>query len=170
MNVTPHEFAELYGAVYVDLYRYAVYVLGDPEDAKDVVSDAVLDAFRQRETLKQREAFRQWIFAILSNKCRQKKREYAKRRANEQILSPDAEEEKDVWDIPDEKSPDMPRNVWIRQLFAKLSEEEQEILSLHLFAGYSSREIGVLLGQPPGTIRSKEHRALEKLRKELMAS
>ena len=167
MDFTPHEFAELYGTIYTELYRYALYALGDEEDAKDAVSDAVLDGFRQRQSLRDRSAFKQWMFAILANKCRRKKKEYAERRANEHTMQSDTEEE--VWDVADERTPDVPENLWVRQMFAKLGEEEQEILSLRLFAGYTSREIGLLLGQPPGTIRSKEHRALEKLRKEMTA-
>ena len=165
MDFTPHEFAELYGTIYTELYRYALYALGNEEDAKDAVSDAVLDGFRQRESLRDKGAFKQWMFAILANKCRRKKKEYVERRANEQTMQTDSEDE--TWDIADEHAPDISENLWIRQMFAKLGTEEQEILSLRLFAGYTSREIGQLLGQPPGTIRSKEHRALEKLRKEM---
>ena len=39
------------------------------------------------------------------------------------------------------------------------------MLALKLFAGYSSNEIGALLQLPPGTIRSRQHRALKKMKK-----
>ena len=68
MEFTPHEFAELYREIYTDLYRYALYALGNAEDAADVVSDAVLDGFRQRESLRERGRFRPWMFDILANK------------------------------------------------------------------------------------------------------
>ena len=169
MEFTPHEFAELYKEIYKDLYRYALYSLGDAEDAKDAVSDAVLDGFRQRGTLQSRDHFRQWMFAILANKCRRKKREYVDRRANEQMKSEEPEDA-EAWNVPDEKAPDVSRNLWIRQLFFSLEEEERQILSLHLFAGYTSEEIGRLLGMKAATVRSKEHRALQKLRKEVEKS
>ena len=38
-------FASLYQEVYEDLYRFAVYVLQDPADAQDAVSETVTDAF-----------------------------------------------------------------------------------------------------------------------------
>lgn len=38
-------FAELYEAIYCDLYRFAYYVLKDDQDAQDAVSEAVIDAF-----------------------------------------------------------------------------------------------------------------------------
>ena len=50
-------FASLYEIVYEDMYRFALYTLKNPEDAKDVVSDTVLDAFATIGKLKSEEAF-----------------------------------------------------------------------------------------------------------------
>ena len=41
-----HAFAQLYECCYRDLYRFALYNLGQEEDARDVVSDTVLAAWR----------------------------------------------------------------------------------------------------------------------------
>ena len=38
-------FAELYGTIYKRLYRFALYTLGNTQDAEDVVSAAVMEAF-----------------------------------------------------------------------------------------------------------------------------
>ena len=38
-------FADLYREIYQNLYRFALYMLGNPADAEDVVSDAVTDAW-----------------------------------------------------------------------------------------------------------------------------
>ena len=38
----PEAFASLYEMVYKDLYRYALYMLGQKEDAEDVVSETVM--------------------------------------------------------------------------------------------------------------------------------
>ena len=40
-----HSFAELYTAIYQDLYKTALYTLGNADDAENVVSDTVMDAF-----------------------------------------------------------------------------------------------------------------------------
>ena len=39
------EFIELYTGIYKDLYRYALYILCNKEDAEDAVSEAVVDAY-----------------------------------------------------------------------------------------------------------------------------
>ena len=75
-------FAQLYEGVYQDLYRFALYVLKHPQDAQDVVSDTVMDAFAQIGELRKSEAFRAWIFRILSNKCKRKLKEYEIGRAH----------------------------------------------------------------------------------------
>ena len=69
-------FAELYGTIYKRLYQFALYTLGNTQDAEDVVSDTVMDAYAGIKGLKKEESFRAWIFRILSNKCRRKLKEY----------------------------------------------------------------------------------------------
>ena len=67
-------FAELYAGIYKDMYRFALYTLRNTSDAEDAVSDAVTDAFASIRKLRSEEAFKSWIFRILSNKCKDKDR------------------------------------------------------------------------------------------------
>ena len=148
-------FAKLYEQIYADLYRFALYTLKNKTDAEDVVSETVTDAFASIKKLRKAEAFKGWIFRILSYKCKDKLREYLKK--NEELP-------KDYQETVAEE--DVEESVVIRALFFTLSEEERLIISMHLFAGYTSKEIGKILGLNENTVRSKERRALEKLRKE----
>lgn len=145
-------FAQLYEGVYQDLYRFALYVLKHPQDAQDVVSDTVMDAFAQIGELRKTEAFRAWIFRILSNKCKRKLKEYATR--------------------PEELTPEllehlgksgMDEHAAVRSLFFELPSEERMIIAMHLFCGYSSKEIGKLLDLNENTVRSKESRGIKKM-------
>ena len=72
-------FAQLYQAVYQDLYRFALYVLKNPEDAQDAVAETVADAYAEIKKLRDSEAFKGWIFKILSNKCKRKLKEYTRK-------------------------------------------------------------------------------------------
>jgi RNA polymerase sigma-70 factor (ECF subfamily) len=56
----------------------------------------------------------------------------------------------------------------IRRLFARLSAAEQEVLELRVIAGLSAEQVGEVLGQKPGAVRTAQSRALAHLR-ELMA-
>ena len=59
---------------------------------------------------------------------------------------------------------DLSEQLDVQEAFQRLSKEERMKLALKLFAGYSSNEIGALLQLPPGTIRSRQHRALKKMK------
>lgn len=145
-------FANLYREIYPDLYRFALYTLRDKNDAEDAVSDAVLHAFSAISGLRSEEAFQSWMFQILSNKCRDRLRENKKKEVN---LCDDLAAE-----IP---GPELEEDILIRQMFFELSEEERLIISMHLFAGYTSREVAELLHINENTVRSKKGRALRKL-------
>lgn len=142
-------FTELYRGIYKDLYRTAFYMLGNPHDAEDVVSETVVDAFSSIGQLREAGAFRAWIFRILAVKCSRKRREYLKR--TEELPEDLAEKNSFVED------------VMVRQAFAKLPKEDRMILSLHVFGGYKSSEIAAMLSRNENTVRSKKSRALTKL-------
>lgn len=149
-----HAFARLYEMIYQDLYRFALYTLKNIPDAEDAVSDTVTDAFRQIRTLKKPEAFKSWIFKILTNKCKQKLKSY---------LDKTAELPEDLEAV----SPDLNRKLDVQEAFWALDDEARMILSLNLFAGYTSSEIGQLLNLNENTVRSKQSRALKKMQEKL---
>lgn len=145
-------FAKLYEAVYQDLYRFALYTLKNPHDAQDAVSDTVTDAFETIAKLRADEAFCGWIFKILSNKCKRKLKEYVK---HTQELTEKAAEHHAYMGMDEQAA--------IRSLFFELADEERMILAMHLFCGYTSREMADILHMNENTIRSKQSRALKKM-------
>ena len=73
-------------------------------------------------------------------------------------------------DIPDEGSMgNIAVYMDLRRQFFRLSDEERLIISMHIFAGYSSTEIAEILHMNANTVRSKESRALKKLSDQLEA-
>lgn len=149
-NRDQQTFIRLYQEVYRDLYRFALYTLKNTHDAEDVTGDAVADAYENFGKLRSLDSFRPWIFKILSNKCKRKLKEYV----NKTVELPD--------DLACRRD-DMEADCQVRQAFAGLNEEERLIISMHIFAGYTSREIGKILHKNENTIRSKESRALKKM-------
>lgn len=149
-----HAFSKLYETVYLDLYRFALYTLQHPQDAEDAVSETVVDAFSQISSLREPDAFRAWIFRILSAKCSRRIRQYV-----------NAAEELDE-SIP-AAGHDLAESIDVKLAFSRLSREERLILSMNLFAGYSSQEIGAILNLNPNTVRSRQSRALKKMQAQL---
>ncbi len=58
---------------------------------------------------------------------------------------------------------DVCQEMDVRKAFFQLSDEERLILSMNLFGGYSSKEIGKELKMKDNTVRTKQRRALKKM-------
>ena len=78
MKCDTKTFAQMYETVYKDLYRFALCMMRNPQDAEDAVSDAVVAAYENIGKLKKEDSFKSWIFTILSNICKKKWRSAAK--------------------------------------------------------------------------------------------
>ena len=152
-------FTKLYSEVAKDLYRLALYFLKNKEDAEDIVGEAVLDAYRQIESLREESLFKNWIIKILTNKCKMKLKEYAlyKEKPSENIVELSDEMAKR------ENQRDEFNRIELKELLMKLAHEERFIICLSVFEGYKGDEIAELLGLKPATVRSKKQRALAKL-------
>ena len=147
------EFIELYTAVYKDLYRYALYVLGNREDAEDAVGEAVVDAYAEFGKLRDKGAFKGWIFKILSAKCKRKLKGYVNRTV-------------ELDDLPDavmSKEDDVAGRVDLQNAFARLDDRERQVIAMSVLAGYDGETIAKLMNH--NTVRTVKSRALEKLRK-----
>ncbi|MCI8784714.1 MAG: sigma-70 family RNA polymerase sigma factor [Dorea sp.] len=154
MRCDTKTFAQMYETVYQDLYRFALCMLRNPQDAEDAVSEAVVAAYENIGKLKKEDAFKSWIFTILSNICKKKWRNAAREetRSDEEMLFSAASEEPDIGVALD-----------VRKAFFLLEDEEQTIVGLSVFGGYTSQEIGDALKLNPNTVRSKRSRALQKM-------
>ena len=141
------------------MYRLALYFLKNKEDAEDIVGEAVLDAYRQIESLREESLFKNWIVKILTNKCRMKLKEYAlyKEKPSENIVELSDERTKR------EGQRDEFNRIELKELLMELENEERIIICLSVFEGYKGDEIAELLGLKPATVRSKKQRALAKL-------
>lgn len=143
-------FKELYKVVYVDLYRFALCMMQHQQDAEDAVSEAVILAYENIHKLRKEEAFRSWIFQILANVCRKK----LKSRERTEV---ELQEEYAV------NGPGEGLRVDVQRAFLILDEEDRLIVSMSVFGGYNSQEIGKMLKMNPSTVRSRRKRSLEKM-------
>ena len=150
-------FGRLYEAVALDLYRMALYTLGDPQDAEDMVAETFLEAWKGIHNLRETDRFRQWMLRILSVRCKRRVARYIQEKGNI-----------DIDDYLEEGVPDTggPR-AEVRDAMARLAPDERQIVLLSVLEGYTMREIAGMLGLPQGTVSSKLHRTLKKLRQML---
>lgn len=153
-------FEEHYKMVYQDLYRFALYILRNEADAEDAVAEAVADAWKGLKNLREEYAFRKWIFKILRIKCKKKQMDYCRH-----IISLDEQDDMfEPWQKPDfgwDEAQDVQNAFW------RLEAEERLIVSMSVFGGYTSQEIGEALELKSTTVRSKLSRSLSKMQARL---
>ena len=156
-NGDTNAFSQLYALYKEDMYRYASYLLNSPYDAEDAVSEAVLTAFRKINSLKKDEAFKSWLFKILSNCCKNILRERGK--------SPDLLPEEDYFFlIKDETHSQTGAALELMEVIKNLPPPDGQIVLLSVIGGFKSHELALAFELSPSTVRSKLKRSLEKLR------
>ncbi len=145
-------FARLYESVSSKLYSTAFYMLGRREDAEDVVMETVTDAFAEISSLRDPNAFEGWIFRILMNKLRRKRKSY---------IGESVELNEDITSSGGGPSDE---GIAVRNALNRLPEKDREIIMLDVLGGYRSDEIAAMLGMNPNTVRSRKLRAFERIR------
>ena len=63
----PDAFAELMQLYMQDMYRVALAILMNDEDAADAIQDTILACWEKIHTLRKREFFKTWLTRILIN-------------------------------------------------------------------------------------------------------
>jgi RNA polymerase sigma-70 factor (ECF subfamily) len=142
-------------------------MLMQPQDAEDAVMEAVLSAYENIHKLRKDEAFRAWIFQILTNVCRrklrQRKRQHVVTQENNNVNAEGRMGAEMGQSLHMATEPDHSTRLDVQNAFFILSEEEQTIVALSVFGGYNSSEIAQMLKLNANTVRSKRSRALDKM-------
>ena len=146
-------------------YRYATLVLGSRSDAEDATHDAALAAWRRFGDLRDVDRFDAWFGRILVNACRDQLR--ARRRTP---LSLDAEPSPDRG--PAVRNPrvtaDETNAIALRDSLAtalrELSPDHREVVVLRFYLDLTVDEIAARTGTRSGTVKSRLHHALRRLR------
>lgn len=142
-----------YGAA---LTRAAWLVLGDAHAAADLAQEALIAAWDGAGRTDEATELRPWLFGILFNLGRKQLRTLARRRKREENA---ARSEAGSTMGEDE------RLQGLRRALATLDEDERQLIVLRYEQDFSVAETARALGVPEGTVKSRTHAAVEKLRK-----
>lgn len=139
------------------LVASARHLTRNAEDAEDLAQEALVDAYRNLHTLKDRTKFRAWLFGILRHKCLSALRSRA----------PDAVSLAEVEDaLP---APPADAGADLAELLDGLPFAYREILAARYVQELSYEEIADALGTSVNNVRVRCCRARERLR-ELFAA
>lgn len=146
------------------VFRLAYLLLGDAHDAEDVAQDTFIRAFGSLHTFDLSRPMRPWLLTIASNLARNRLRSVRRylsalrRTAQEDVASQKeqvslGERSAQQWEA---------HTLW--QAVRRLHSHEQEIIYLRYFLELSEAEMASALRVAPGTVKSRLHRAMGKLR------
>jgi RNA polymerase sigma-70 factor (ECF subfamily) len=135
-------------------------------DAEDAVQDAFVKAYRSLGRFRRGAAFRPWLFTIVANEARNRRRA-AGRRERLALRAVD-EGEVDVA-TPEEAAIAAERRVRLAAAIDTLPDRDREVIACRWFAGLSEAETAAVLSCRPGTVKSRSSRALDRLRAALPA-
>jgi len=141
-------------------YRLAYVILRDVAEAQDATHDAFVTAWRRWGTLRDASRFQSWFDRILVNTCRHRLRDKSRHRTSD--LST-------VLASPHVATPDrVPAQAEARDVIAEavgsLSADHRIVLALRFSRDLSVAEIAHRLGVRTGTVKSRLHYALRRVR------
>ena len=152
------------------IYALAYRVIGREEEARDVVQETFLRAFRGIGNFRGQAKFSSWVYRIALNLCR----DWIRRERRSPILP--APEGVDVIELAAEQGPvesieelvarnDMSQAV--AGLMTRLPEEQRTAIILKEYHGMTFQEIADLQGVPLSTVKTRLYQGLNVLRRHL---
>lgn len=148
-------------------YTIAVSVVGNAEDAEEVVQDSFLKAFKYLDRFKRASKFSTWLYRIVYNTALTKTG--AKKHMAAQALEDDNEYAEYVSDEGNglQRMADADRKKFLSIALQKLKQEDQLIITLYYIADKSITEITGIMDMKSSAIKMRLLRSREQLEVEL---
>jgi RNA polymerase sigma-70 factor (ECF subfamily) len=166
-------FCRLTRPLQASLYRQAIALCGDLSLAEDLVSETLVAAWNCLSRYNESCRFSTWLYAILWHRYQK-----AVRRARSRPLSLAwlpfwrsrelYEQQKNIPALelsPAETATQSETINQLRRCLDLLPEKHRQIIWLRFYEDASLPDIAIVLGCSVGTVKSRLHHALEKLRK-----
>ncbi len=149
---------ELYRLYNAAMYNTTLRIVGDSDDAEDVMQEAFLKAFAKLDSYRGQVSFGAWLKRIVINKALD-----FLRLKKEQLSLEDASEIGEIVDEPGDTVDVEYRAEAIKKAIYDLPEGYRIVLSLILLEGYDHEEVSGILNISNATSRTQYHRAKKKL-------
>lgn len=141
-------FTELMQRCMKDMYRTAIAILMNEEDAADALQDTILTCWEKLYTLKKAEYFKTWLTRILINHCYDIIRNrpiYGDTELFEQSARCDE------------------YNLELKEAYASVEERYRLPMELYYSQGFKIREIAELMSLPQNTVKTRLSRGRKQL-------
>lgn len=151
------------------VFRLAYLHLGDAAEAEDVTQRTFIRAFRNAHRFDAGRPLKPWLLSIGANLAKNRRRSLGRywaalRRFGERVLLPRSDGGR-MTRAAFESQTD--GELW--QAIMQLSQSDREVIYLRFFLEMSVAESAQTLGVAQGTVKSRLHRALKRLREVIEA-
>lgn len=152
------------------MYNIAYRMMGNSEDAMDMVQEAMIKVYRSLGRFEGSAQLGTWLYRVTTNTCLDELR----RRKLRQTVSLDERMEKGapsppdhIFAKPEEAVEQMEKNQALRAAIKKLTPEHQAAIVLRDMQGMTYQQAAKIMDCPIGTMKSRVNRARAALREEL---
>jgi RNA polymerase sigma-70 factor (ECF subfamily) len=145
------------------VFRLAYLLLGDPGEAEDVAQETFIRAYHALDRFDPSRPLRPWLLRISANLARNRRRAWGRYLAALQrslAERPEPPAAQRVEHLAAEQL--QAEELW--QAVRRLSAADQEVIYLRFFLEVPEAEMAAALEVAPGTVKSRLHRALKRLR------
>ncbi|MEK3784749.1 sigma-70 family RNA polymerase sigma factor [Paenibacillus sp. FSL K6-1230] len=154
-------YGELYELTVADVYRTVRFLLKSATEAEDLVQEIFIQAYRSLERFNTDCDFRPWLMGIAMRQVQNyRRRELIQFRFMQRLRKSDEATEYDFAGDLVHRLSFKPLMDQVKRLPYKL----QQVITLHYLNEYTQEEIAAILDIPLGTVKSRIHAALRKLR------
>lgn len=153
------------------IYALAYRTLGRDEDARDVVQEAFLRAYRGLKGFKGQAKFSSWLYRITLNLCR----DWMRRERRAPIVA--VPEGTDPIELADDRASPVESvedlvarremSAAVARAMAELPEEQRAAIMLKEYHGLTFQEIADMLNCPLSTVKTRLYQGLSVLRRRL---
>jgi RNA polymerase sigma-70 factor (ECF subfamily) len=157
----PRLLGQVFDRAAPDLLSLALHLCGKAADAEDALQSTFVTAIERAETYDAARPLLAWLQGILARKAQQLHERRARRR--EQPIDDDAAHAS-AEPAPPAEAERQELVAHLRTQVDALPAEQRQVLLLQLQHGLQPAEIAEVLAVPPGTVRMRLHRGLQRLR------
>lgn len=152
---------EIYNLYSGAMYNICRRMMGDEDEARDILQDSFIDAFSKVSSLRETSTFSLWIKRIVTNNCINALRK-------KRLMTVELNESHDyVDDDDDDFEYTRYKADQIMLAVDELPDGCRTVLSLYLFEGYDHKEIGQILSISESASKAQYCKAKARIRNHL---
>jgi RNA polymerase sigma-70 factor (ECF subfamily) len=146
-----------------DVYRLALSILDNPDDADDATQEVFLSALRGLDSFRADASLKTWLFSITVNVCRSRLQRFKRRELLKQILQSLFHVRGDQT-LPESEAIQNESDAALWRAIHTLDEKHRIPIVLRYYHDLPVADIAELLEIPVGTVHSRLNHARERLR------